>query len=663
MSRSSRIALGSLVVLGGALLAGCASDDWSSHASGVTRYVDHEALEVAARQRALVAERIELRRAEAEFALTKLGQGDDHGQLRRAHDIDPAALRSRHPADLASLAPAALRVYDLSAVLADGPDDPVRREGEDRESDWMDGERHLLERITARLRSELASQPGSPDDAVIDVCGACIFASLPSAAAFEQLEMLLDRHATTGGGFTRVEVLLGSGAGDVPQDVGPAWRTADFEAIQSRLAERGDVQRLVVDVPFGRERGARRGGLMSYVKDFDVDAGSGLGDPLINTLVDGLMVSAVYAPGTGDAAPQLAVRVSFAEALRPVPEFTTLLSQEHGVVKIQIPEFRVDTYNSAAAPDPSQVMSGRVFGDRALYVHAVPYAGAAARPAWSRVQPADSSARSLTHPLLTNALELAATGADGSVAAVREALRIAEEPIWWQRVRPSSEQEIGVLFRWPVTAETAANDALRAAEVTAASEYGFIDVSDGHVLACVDPNSAQALARVLGRLDNSPGAPTQPTFELVCPEPVATRDRGGSESTSNSCADVTNISFIQDFDVEIARDAAIADPIVGVLQSGAVVAAQPVPSAGPGVYDVRIEHAVLDGPIPVFTTGLGMGSDVTIQLPRMRHHATWVRVRAEPGQTVPLTTEVVVAAGDDDEVHRDVRRFALRRLR
>jgi hypothetical protein len=121
-----------------------------------------------------------------------------------------------------------------------------------------------------------------------------------------------------------------------------------------------------------------------------------------------------------------------------------------------------------------------------------------------------------------------------------------------------------------------------------------------------------------------------------------------------TCSDASQVSYISDFDLDVGEDAVVADPIVGVLNSGAAIEARAVASE-PGLYDVRVEHTVLERPIPTFSTSLGVGGDVTIQLPRMRRRVETTRVRLEPGASVAATSSLRVGTLDDE------RRFVLTR--
>jgi len=79
------------------------------------------------------------------------------------------------------------------------------------------------------------------------------------------------------------------------------------------------------------------------------------------------------------------------------------------------------------------------------------------------------------------------------------------------------------------------------------------------------------------------------------------------------------VSYVADFDVEIASSAAIADPIVRVATDGIFLDVRPVVTADRRFVwvDVRPTVATLRRPIPTLQTSLGTGSPVTLMLPEL----------------------------------------------
>ena len=78
-------------------------------------------------------------------------------------------------------------------------------------------------------------------------------------------------------------------------------------------------------------------------------------------------------------------------------------------------------------------------------------------------------------------------------------------------------------------------------------------------------------------------------------------------------------TYIRDFSVEIAQSAAVADPVIGVIRDGVVLDVRPVVSADRRfiLMELRPTVATLTQPIPTFTTTLGVGQPVSIQIPRL----------------------------------------------
>jgi type II secretory pathway component GspD/PulD (secretin) len=102
---------------------------------------------------------------------------------------------------------------------------------------------------------------------------------------------------------------------------------------------------------------------------------------------------------------------------------------------------------------------------------------------------------------------------------------------------------------------------------------------------------------------------------------------------------ITQLSFIQDFDVEVAQTAFIADPIVGVIQDGLVLDVQPTVSHDRKYITMQLKPTVarLERPIPTFTTSLGaFTTPVTIQIPKLRVEKAATNVRVPDGGTILL---------------------------
>lgn len=82
---------------------------------------------------------------------------------------------------------------------------------------------------------------------------------------------------------------------------------------------------------------------------------------------------------------------------------------------------------------------------------------------------------------------------------------------------------------------------------------------------------------------------------------------------------MTQNSYVQDFDVEIAQSAAIGDPIVQTIRDGIILDVRPIVSADRRfiTMEMRPTVAELVRPFPTFQTSLANGPPVTIQVPEI----------------------------------------------
>jgi type II secretory pathway component GspD/PulD (secretin) len=100
------------------------------------------------------------------------------------------------------------------------------------------------------------------------------------------------------------------------------------------------------------------------------------------------------------------------------------------------------------------------------------------------------------------------------------------------------------------------------------------------------------------------------------------------------------IAYIRDFEVEVAQTAAIADPIVGVVQDGVILDVTPTVSNDRKwiTLELRPTVATLVRPIPTIQTNLGQAAStqVNIQLPELRLQGAETTVRVPDGGTVVI---------------------------
>lgn len=583
-------------------------------------------------------ERDALRRDEAERTLAGLPSMTDPLDRRRtvirAMRLDPAWLVDLEPADVAALAPDVLRVYDLGAVLDDGTDEVVVAPPEDADRRF-DGAETLLRRIAGAVRGALPASAWDEGSTTVDVAGDCVVV-VQSPDAFAAVERALDRTATVAGGVIRVTASLSK----------PGAAAVDP---------------LVFDVPLGRTRQGWDGAQTSYVKDFDVDAASRVADPIVDSIADGVRVSATYAAGD-DGRAAVALDAAVSEVVRPMQEFTTyLIDAGPPAVRIQIPELRVArAHADVELADAAAARSFSLAG-YAIDVRVDPPAAGSppARPGWRRVAPSNVRRVATDEPLVENALQLASAKlrsgpADAAATELKSAALVSRGTLWARRIRPGPETTEALLLRRPV-AQTKEDvlAALDAADVRAAPKIGFLAVRDGSLVACIAPESAGALRRALGSLDRRPQGTS--TLRITTDRPTATPGSCVTEPGACSvvsCSSAENVSFIRDFDLDIVEDAVLADPIIGVIENGAAVSARRVGSS-PDTYDVSVRHTVLTRPIQVFETPIGVGPPVSIQLPRMHVRTETVRVRLPAGTSAETTSVVRSDAGEDS------RRFSL----
>ncbi len=107
----------------------------------------------------------------------------------------------------------------------------------------------------------------------------------------------------------------------------------------------------------------------------------------------------------------------------------------------------------------------------------------------------------------------------------------------------------------------------------------------------------------------------------------------------SNLAVMNQVAYVQDFDVEIAQAASIADPIISVVEDGVILDVRPVVSADRRfvTLEVRPTVAELRRPIRTFVTTLAAsGSSVTIQLPEVEKSMIKTSIPMPDGGTVLL---------------------------
>jgi tetratricopeptide (TPR) repeat protein len=106
----------------------------------------------------------------------------------------------------------------------------------------------------------------------------------------------------------------------------------------------------------------------------------------------------------------------------------------------------------------------------------------------------------------------------------------------------------------------------------------------------------------------------------------------------SNIAVLNQVAYVQDFDVEIAQGASIADPIIKVVQDGVVLDVRPVVSADRRfiTMELRPTVATLRRPIQEISTTLGSQQSITIQLPELDIQRVRTTVPMPDGGTVML---------------------------
>jgi type II secretory pathway component GspD/PulD (secretin) len=102
---------------------------------------------------------------------------------------------------------------------------------------------------------------------------------------------------------------------------------------------------------------------------------------------------------------------------------------------------------------------------------------------------------------------------------------------------------------------------------------------------------------------------------------------------------INQITYIEDYEVEVAQTAFIADPVVGVIQDGIVFDVRPTISNDRKYVTLEMEPTVADlkTPIPTFTTNLGgLSFPVTIEIPELNISKAGTRVIVPDGGSVVM---------------------------
>lgn len=180
----------------------------------------------------------------------------------------------------------------------------------------------------------------------------------------------------------------------------------------------------------------------------------------------------------------------------------------------------------------------------------------------------------------------------------------------------------------------------------------YDDGQDGDYMARMEHLYDSTLGGKNGGLDNSGGLALQYAFlddtevEMVL-RAVAKQERSEQidaprlliyNNTRASMSYLRNISYIKDFEVEIAQAAAVANPVIGVVHDGVALDVRPVVDADMKFITMELRPTVmsLQLPIPTFTTTLGIGQPISIQLPSVTLQRVRTTVTMPDGGTMML---------------------------
>jgi type II secretory pathway component GspD/PulD (secretin) len=180
----------------------------------------------------------------------------------------------------------------------------------------------------------------------------------------------------------------------------------------------------------------------------------------------------------------------------------------------------------------------------------------------------------------------------------------------------------------------------------------FDDGEDGDAMARVENLFNSTLGGRNGGLTNAGGLSLQYAFlddtevEVVL-RAVSKQERSEQieaprllvfNNTRASMHFLRNISYIRDFEVEIAQAAAVANPVIGTVHDGVALDVRPVVDSDLKFITMELRPTVmaLQLPIPTFTTTLGVGQPISIQLPEVTLQRVRTTVTVPDGSTMML---------------------------
>jgi tetratricopeptide (TPR) repeat protein len=180
----------------------------------------------------------------------------------------------------------------------------------------------------------------------------------------------------------------------------------------------------------------------------------------------------------------------------------------------------------------------------------------------------------------------------------------------------------------------------------------FDDGGDGDMMARLENIYDRTLGGRNGGPDNAGGLSLQYAFlddtevEIVL-RAVSKQERQEEieaprlliyNNTRASMHYLRNIAYIRDFEVEIAQSSAVANPVIGTVHDGVALDVRPVVDSDLQFITMELRPTVmsLQLPIPTFTTTLGVGQPISIQLPEVTMQRVRTTVTMPDGGTIML---------------------------
>ncbi|MCK6479798.1 MAG: hypothetical protein L6R43_06525 [Planctomycetes bacterium] len=160
----------------------------------------------------------------------------------------------------------------------------------------------------------------------------------------------------------------------------------------------------------------------------------------------------------------------------------------------------------------------------------------------------------------------------------------------------------------------------------ALGKAGILTPTGGTTVTAVwlDDTQVEAILRAVQKSERS--------TQVIAPRITAYNSQRANVQVLNQ------VSYISDYDVEIAQLSQIGDPIIQQLRDGIILDIRPVISADRRfiTMELRPTVALLQRPIQTFSTTLGNGPPVSIQLPEIRIQRVRTTVTVPDGGTLLL---------------------------